>query len=122
MLTNGLFYSKLSYCLPLFTNTWGLDRYKDGGTRFSCYTKEDYRKLQDLQNQVTRLFIKGSSFDREKKQNMSTEELLGKCGDLSVHQLGALYTLSLTKKILTSKKPEYLAQKLGIAQSGMLVI
>ena len=115
ILSNGLFYSKLSYCLPLFSNTWGLDKYKDSGTRFSCFTKDDNRKLHVLQNQVTRLLIKGSGYDREKKQNMSTEELLEKSGDLSVHQLGALYTLSLTKKILTFKKPEYLAQKLAAA-------
>ena len=25
MLASGLFYSKLSYCLPLYTATWGLD-------------------------------------------------------------------------------------------------
>ena len=74
ILTNGLFYSKLSYCLPLFTNTWGLDRYKDGGTRFSCYTKEDKRKLQVLQNQVTRLFIRGSGFDREKRNYLEISQ------------------------------------------------
>ena len=41
---SGLFYSKLSYCLPLFTNTWGLDSYKEQGDRFTSYTtKEDNR-------------------------------------------------------------------------------
>ena len=40
MLASGMFYSKLSYCLPLFMNTWALDRYKDGSTRFSSFTKE----------------------------------------------------------------------------------
>ena len=39
---------------------------------------------------LPRLFIRGSGFDREKKQNMSTEELLEKSWDLSVHQLEAL--------------------------------
>ena len=28
-IAEGLFYSKLAYCLPLFINTWGLDSYTD---------------------------------------------------------------------------------------------
>ena len=76
MLINGLFYSKVTYCLPLFLNTWGLDKYKDKGTRYSSFTKEDIRKLQVLQNQVTRLLVKRSGYNKDTKQNMSTEELL----------------------------------------------
>ena len=76
MLINGFFYSKLTYCLPLFMNTWGLDKYKDKGTRYSSFTKEDIRKLQVLQNQVTRLLVKRSGYNKDTKQNMSTEELL----------------------------------------------
>ena len=52
MIAQGLFYSKLSYCLPLFLNTWGLDNYRDGATRTS---EEDLRKIKVLQNQVARL-------------------------------------------------------------------
>ena len=79
MLINGLFYSKLTYCLPLFMNTWGLDKYKDKGTRYFSFTKEDIRKLQVLQNQVTRLLVKRSEFNNKNtNQNMSTEELLEK--------------------------------------------
>ena len=52
MLASGLFYSKLSYCLPLYTNTWGLDDYKEEGQRFTSYTKEDNRRIQVLQNMV----------------------------------------------------------------------
>ena len=116
MLSFGLFYSKLAYCLPLFTNTWGLTMYKDKGTRFSCFTKEDNRKLQVLQNQVTRLLIAGAGYNRDqKKYSMSTEELLEKSGDLSVHQLGAFHTLTMTKKILKYQKPSYLAEKLTAA-------
>ena len=108
MLASGMFSSKLSYCLPLFMNTWALDRYKVGGTRFSSFTKEDCRKLQVLQNQVTRLQLHGS----QKFKNLSTEELLNLNKDLSVHQLGALRTIVMVKKILQSQKPTYLADRL----------
>ena len=47
----GLFYS-LNYCLPLFSNIWGLDSYKEGGTRFSSFTKEDNRKIQSLRTRL----------------------------------------------------------------------
>ena len=87
MFAAGLFYSKLNYCLPLFCNTWGLEKYKDKGTRFTCFTKEV------LQNKVVRLTVPGSGYNREKKKfNMSTEELYNKSGELSVHQLGAYHT------------------------------
>ena len=29
----GLFYSKLSYCLPVFGHVFGLERYKDNNSR-----------------------------------------------------------------------------------------
>ena len=94
MLASGIFYSKLSYCLPLFVNTWGLDNYRDDTTRFTSYTREDNRKLQVLQNQVSRLMIpKIPGHDYYHKQNQSTEALLNQCGDLSIHQLGAQMTL-----------------------------
>ena len=47
---------------------------------------------------------------------MPTKELLELSGDLSVHQLGALSTVNLTKKILLTQKPLYLAQRLQATQ------
>jgi hypothetical protein len=41
--------AQLSYCLPLFSNTWGLDHYRDQETWLSSFTKEDDRKLQVIQ-------------------------------------------------------------------------
>ena len=112
----GLFYSKLAYCLPLYINTWGLDSYKVAGTRSSSFTKEDNRKLQVLQNRVARLLIVRevrNNYKVDKKYiNMSTEELLTRSEDLSVQQMGALQTLLMTKKIMMSQKPKYLAEKL----------
>ena len=107
MLAQGLFYSKLNYCLPLFCNTWGLDKYKDGDTRSISFTKEDNRRLQVLQNQVDRQALQG-------RMNIPTKELLTLSGDLSVHQLGALRTLNLTKKILITRKPSHLARRLQL--------
>ena len=108
MIADGLFYSKLSYCLPLFVNIWGLETYSDTEARFTCYTKEDNRKLQVLQNQVARILI-NKPLDR----HMPTKDLLNLSGDLSIHQLGALRTVSLVKKVLLQQKPKYLAETLG---------
>ena len=102
MLASGLFYSKLSYCLPLYTATWGLDSYKDTMSRFTTYTKEDNRRLQVLQNQLCRLLLKGQGNYYKYKQDHSTKELLEKCGELSIHQLGAQRTIAMVKKTITS--------------------
>ena len=47
---NGLFTSKLLYCLPLFSNVWGtfdMDM-DDTNRRYSAFTKEDMKRLQIL--------------------------------------------------------------------------
>ena len=115
MLASGLFYSKLSYCLPLYTATWGLDIYKVTNTRFSTFTKEDNRQLQVLQNQLCRLLLNERGYY---KQNQSTKQLLDKCGELSIHQLGAQRTLMMMKKIILSKKPGYISEKLLMTQAA----
>ena len=106
-----MFYSKLSYCLPLFSNTWGLS-YKIENQRFTSFTKNDNRRLQVIQNQVSRLLI-----DKRVgyyKQNMPTSQLLGTADVLSIHQLGVQSTLVMVKKVLLSGKPDYLFDKLKI--------
>ena len=112
MLASGLFYSKLSYCLPLYTATWGLDSYNYSNTRSISYTKEDNRQLQVLQNKLCRLLLNEQGIYY--KQNLPTKELLDKCGDLSIHQLGAERTVVMMKKILLSQKPGYLKGKLHL--------
>ena len=111
MLANGLFYSKLSYCLPLYANVWGLDRYRDGVVRCLSFTKEDNRKLQVLQNQVAKLLT-----NRKFENNISTKELLKSTGDLSIHQTAALRTINLVKKVLLTKKPTYLANQFTLEE------
>ena len=46
------------------------------------------------------------------RMNMPAEELLDLSGVLSVHQPGAMSTVNLTKKMLLTQKPLYLAQRL----------
>ena len=45
----GIFYSKLSYCLPVFGNVFRLDdRYKEDNSRYTSFTTSDNNKLQVL--------------------------------------------------------------------------
>ena len=102
----GLFYSKLCYCLHVVGNVWGVDTTDEVNRRFSSFTKEDNRKLQTLQNKVLRL-ITGLP------RLTPTEILLRKAGDLFVQQLTALSTLTSMQKIMHNGKPMYLANKLN---------
>ena len=70
------------------------------------------RKLQVLQNQVCKLLLENSQRVGYLKQNLSTKDLLHTTGYLSIHQLGALSTVVMIKKILLSGKPSYLADRL----------
>ena len=102
---DGIFYSKLHYCLPVFGHVFSLDTYNVQGQRFAADTKEDSRKLQVLQNIVMRI-LTGS------KRRTPTEVLLKKTNSLSVHQSIAFQTIVLMRKILNSSKPTHLAAKL----------
>ena len=44
----GIFYSKLNYCLQVFGHVWGINRQEDTQRRFPAFTKEDNRRLQVL--------------------------------------------------------------------------
>ena len=95
------------------------DNYRDGGSRSICFSKEDCRKLQVLQNQVLKLLVYGGPVQRQIPLNIPTSELLEKSGDLSVHQLGALQTLTMVKKTVMSQKPSYIAERHQIVHSKM---
>ena len=110
---NGLFTSKLLYCLPLYCNVWGTQSMDDTARRFSAFTKEDMRRLQVLQNRVLRL--KSQNHD----MNTPTAELVQSSGDLSVNQLGAFYTVLQVFKIINSGLPKYLSEKLIIRRPNM---
>ena len=103
----------MNYCLPVFGNVFGLDKYRDTTTRYSSYTKEDNRKLQVLQNTVMRL-LTGSS------RGTPTTDLLKLTNTLSVQQLVAFHTLVMVFKIITTSRPAYLARKLKVSTQEVL--
>ena len=90
MLANGIFCSKLLYCLALF-----------GGT-------EDYvlNSLQIVQNEAARVVTKLDRFS-------PVTQLLRQTGWLSICQLVFLHSVLLVAKVKNSKKPDYLATKLN---------
>ena len=106
MMCDGLFTSTLLYCLPLFVNTWGLPSMDDTSRKSPSFTKEDCRRLQVLQNKVMR------NITKNRINNTSTKELLGRANYLSINQLGAYHSLLTVARMFTSGKPEYFAKKL----------
>ena len=104
----GLFTSKLLYCLPLYSNAWGIKDMDDTERRYSAFSKEDLRRLQVLQNRILRL--KCGNYDL----NTPTTDLIKACGYFSVHQLGIFHTLMQVFKIIRNGQPKYLAEKLAL--------
>ena len=103
----GIFYSKLNYCLPVFGNIFGMDRYKEENRRFFSYTMKDNNNLQVLQNKLNRILL-------DAEYNTPTCDLLKQTGSLSIHQMIAYHTALTTYKIVQSGKPSYIAAKLKI--------
>ena len=101
----GMFYSTLSYCLPIFGNVFCLEQYKEENRRYVSYTMKDNNKLQILQNKVNRLLLSADSMT-------STKELLQRTDSLSIHQTIAYQTAVMTLRIVQSEKPSYLADKM----------
>ena len=104
MLSQGIFTSKVLYCLQVFGNVWGFG-YDESSRKSFGFTLEDSRRLQVLQNKVCRMKT-GLGYDK------STKELLAASRDMSIHQLTAYHTLVMVKKIKTNRKPEYLDRRL----------
>ena len=100
---NGLFYSKLLYCLQVFGHVWNIPNHDDLNRRYTAFTKEDNRKLQVIQNKVLRLKTGLPS-------ETPTEILLKTSGDLSVQQLTAFTSLLTAQKSIYYQEPVYLAE------------
>ena len=111
---NGLFHSKLVYCLQVFGNVWLTSRYDDTQRRFAAFTKQDNQKLQVLQNRVLRM-IAGTGFD------ISTSDLLHGTNSLSVQQLTAFTTIISAQKAMYYQKPDYFARKLNISSEETML-
>ena len=110
--SQGLFYSKLSYCLPVFGNTFGLDSYKEENSRYTSFTMKDNNALQVLQNSLNRL-ITGAEY------NTPTAELLQETDTLSIYQLITYQTAVMSYKIIQSKKPAYIAERMQVRTKKM---
>ena len=107
---NGLFHSKLVYCLQVFANVWNIPTMDEENRRFAAFTRGDNRKLQTLQNKVMRLKT-GLPF------RTSTLQLTQATGDLSVQQLTAYSTLVTAQKSMAAQQPQYMARKLKLRTS-----
>ena len=110
LFASGLFYSKLSYCLPVFGNVFGTDKYKEENNKYTSFTVRDNNKLQVLQNNLNRL-LTDTDF------NTSTKDLLEMTDSLSVQQMIAYQTMVMAYKIMRSKKPTYLANKMQLSSN-----
>ena len=104
---NGLFHSKLTYCLQVFSHVWNIPNLDQEERRFAAFSRGDNRKLQVLQNKVMRL-------KSHLPFRTSTNSLIKATGDLSVQQLTAYSTLVTAQKAIAAKQPQYLAQKLKL--------
>ena len=104
---SGIFYSKLSYCLPVFGNIFGLDTYKEENRKYFSFTVKDNNTLQTLQNKLNRLLLNA-------RYNTPTADLLEQTGSLSIHQMVAYQTAVSTYKIIKSGKPSYIANKMKL--------
>ena len=100
MISEGIFFSLLNYCIDIFGNVWGLDTYDDQARRSSAYTKEDNMKLQTIMNKVLRSL---TCLDRY----TPVTTLHYTSGQLSVHQRCALYTITSVHKAIRQKQPAY---------------
>ena len=89
MIANGIFCSKILYCLPLFG---GADQYV-------------LRRLQVVQNEAARIVTKLG-------RRTPIADLLIQTGWLSISQLVFLHSVLLVAKVKNSGKPEYLAEKI----------
>ena len=104
---NGIFYSKLLYCLQVFGNVWDIPDNDDSTRRFPSFTKQDNSKLQVLQNKILRLKT-GLPHDSP------TSTLLQATNDLSVQQLTAYTSLLTAQKSIFHQEPVYLAEHLQL--------
>ena len=86
MISQGIFFSLLKYCIEIYGNVWGLDIYDDQDRRYSAFTKDDNMQLQIIMNKVLRSL---TGLDRE----TPVTTLHDTSGQLSVHQRCALYSL-----------------------------
>ena len=101
MVLNGLFTSKLLYCITAWSCVWGVGGGLDENERRAVSMgKKDMRKLQTLQNKAMRILTKS-------EYQTPTLDLLESSKMLSVNQLAGYSMATQVFKIFTSGKPNY---------------
>ena len=106
MICNGIFYSKLIYCISVWGGVWNIPGILDDKRRCNpAITLENHRRLQVLQNVVLRL---------KTRMGMDTpvKTLLYEAKQLSVQQLAAYHSMLSVYKCKLSKQPEYMYRRL----------
>ena len=98
IMINGIFNSKLSYCLCLFGSISGLDTMQDGDTRHCSFTQASLRALQTIQNKLLRL-LTCHGYETPILQLLEEAEML------SVNQQIAYSTMTTLFKIKQNKEP-----------------
>ena len=96
----------------MFGNVFGMDRYKEENSRYSSFTVRDNNNLQVLQNKLNRLIL-------DAEYNTPTEVLFNQSDSLSIQQMIAYQTAVTSFKIIQSKKPTYIADKLNEKSRSM---
>jgi hypothetical protein len=104
-ISNGIFFSLLSYGIQIYGSISGLDEYKEGSGRYQAMTREDSHTIQVIMNIVLRCL---TNLPKETPIRL----LLKTSGFLSFHQMCAFYTICLAKKIILAQAPKYLYEAL----------
>ena len=110
-IANGIFFSKMIYCLPVYGNIWGLADFDETERRSVSFTMQHCRVLQILENKVLRI-ITCRTFDTPVSQ------LLEESGYMSVHQLIAYHTALIMYKVVKTGQPVNLARRFGVGPGG----
>ena len=110
---NGIFMSKLMYCLQLIGNVWCDDTFEGFNERNHSFTKQNLHSLQILQNKVLRL-LTGKGYDTH------IVDLLSEAKMLSVNQLIAYTTIVSIHNIKKVGEPIYLANKLAANRNQVI--
>ena len=79
IITEGIFFFLLNYCIEVYGNVWGLMTYDDQSRHSPALRKEDILKLQVLVNKVLRSL---TGLHKDTPVAILTEV----SGQLSVHQ------------------------------------
>ena len=100
LVLNGLFTSKLLYCITTWGGVWGLDGMDEEARNKIAIIKNDMAKLQVLQNKALRIY-------QQKPRETPISTLLAQSHELSVHQLVAYHSAVQVYKVNTTKQPTY---------------